>query len=63
MRKIETPKKVGRPKSNNPKSIEVKVRFDEITNNKILKYCKKNNITRTELIRKGVELVLETEKD
>lgn len=63
VRKITTPKKVGRPKIDNPKNVEVKVRFDELTNNKILKYCEKNKITRTELIRKGVNLVLETEKD
>lgn len=62
VRKIATPKKIGRPKAKNPKNVDVKVRFDEKTNEKILEYCKRNNITRTEMLRNGVELLLRTEK-
>lgn len=62
VRKITTPKKIGRPKAKNPKNVDVKVRFDEKTNEKILGYCKRNNITRTEMLRNGVELLLRTEK-
>lgn len=50
--------KVGRPKVNNPKNVEVKIRLDNITNNELLEYCKKNNITRTEAIRMGIDLLL-----
>lgn len=50
--------KTGRPKVDNPKNIDVKVRFDEETNGKLLKYCKEHNITRTEAIRQGVHLLL-----
>lgn len=62
MRKITTPKKIGRPKVDNPKNVEVKVRFDEETNRLMLEYCKENDIARTELIRRGVNLFLETNK-
>lgn len=50
--------KIGRPKSKNPKSIDIKVRIDEETNGKLIKFAEKNNITRTEVIRKGIDLVL-----
>lgn len=51
-------KKMGRPKSTNPKDIDVKVRFDKETNEKLLKYCEEHNITRAEAIRQGVHLLL-----
>lgn len=50
--------KTGRPKSENPLSIDVKVRIDAKTNQKLLDYCGKHNITRTEAIRRGIHLVL-----
>lgn len=50
---------MGRPKVNNPKNIDVKVRFDETTHKKILEYCNKTNLTKTEVIRKGVDLLLD----
>lgn len=54
--------KIGRPKSKNPKSIDIKVRIDEATNGKLIKFAEKNNITRTEVIRKGIDLVLNKKK-
>jgi hypothetical protein len=53
--------RTGRPKADNPKCIDVKVRFDEDTHAKLIKYCEKNGITRTEALRKGVDLLLEKE--
>lgn len=50
--------RTGRPKSKNPKNIDVKVRLDEATNQKLLEYCNKHNITRTEAIRRGIHLLL-----
>lgn len=50
--------KTGRPKAKNPKTIEVKARIDEATNNLLSEYCKKNNTTRTEVVRKGIGLVI-----
>ncbi len=54
--------RTGRPKSDNPKEIDVKVRFDKATNNRLLDYCEEHNITRAEAIRRGVDLLLEQKK-
>ena len=54
--------RTGRPKAENPKDIDVKVRFDRELNDKLLKYCEENNITRAEAIRQGVHLLLEKKK-
>lgn len=54
--------RTGRPKVDNPKDVDVKVRFDKVTNERLIAYCKANEITRTEAIRRGVHLLLEKEK-
>ncbi len=54
--------RTGRPKVDNPKNIDVKVRFDEHLHNKLVEYCKNHNITRTEAIRQGIDLLLENKK-
>lgn len=51
--------RTGRPKIENPLSVDVKVRLDSDTNKKLVEYCEKNNVTRAEAIRKGVHLLLE----
>ena len=51
--------RTGRPKAENPKNIDIKVRIDEETNKKLLEYCKEKSITRTEAIRQGIHLLLE----
>lgn len=55
--------RTGRPKALEPKTIEVKARIDEKTNHKLNLYCEKHNMTRTEVVRKGIENVLESEKE
>lgn len=50
--------RTGRPKSKKPKIIEVKARIDEETNNRLVDYCRKNNVSRTDVVRKGIDLVL-----
>lgn len=50
--------RMGRPKSDNPKDIDLKIRIDKETNEKLLAYCEKHGITRTEAIRQGIHLVL-----
>lgn len=55
--------KTGRPKISKPKTIEVKARIDIETNNKLENYCVKNNTTRTNVVREGIELVLGKEKE
>ena len=58
-RVIKMSPRTGRPKTDNPKTIEVKARIDEKTNEKLNNYCTKNNITRTDVVRKGIEKVLD----
>lgn len=50
--------RTGRPKIDNPKSIEVKVRFDKETNTKLVNYCSENKMTKSDAIRKGVDLLV-----
>lgn len=50
--------RTGRPKAEKPKTIEVKARIDEETNRKLINYCKENGINRTDVVRKGIDLVL-----
>jgi hypothetical protein len=54
--------RTGRPKAENPKDIDVKVRFDRVTHEKLLAYCQEHGITRTEAIRKAVQTLLDAEK-
>lgn len=54
--------RTGRPKVDNPKNIEVKVRFDTDLNEKLIIYCRKHGITRAEAIRQGVNLLLAQKK-
>lgn len=50
--------RTGRPKSDNPKSYDLKVRFDKCTNDRLVIYCEKHGISRTEAIRQGIYLLL-----
>lgn len=50
--------RTGRPKVDNPKDIDVKVRFDRETHEKLMDYCIAHGITRTEAIRLGIHLLL-----
>lgn len=54
--------RTGRPKVDNPKDIDVKVRIDKVTNEQLLKYCKENNISRAEAIRQGIHLIIGQKK-
>lgn len=54
--------RTGRPIIGARKDVEVKVRFDKETNDKLLEYCKKKGVTRAEAIRQSVILFLSEEK-
>lgn len=54
--------RTGRPKVENPKNHDLKVRVDEKTNEAIIRYAKKHNIARTEAIRRAIDLLLANEK-
>jgi len=50
--------RTGRPKAENPKSNDLKVRLDDQTTQKLDEYCKAHEITRAEAIRRGIHLLL-----
>ena len=50
--------RTGRPVIGEPKNNDIKVRLDDTTHKLLLEYCKKNNITKAEAIRKGINLLL-----
>ncbi len=51
--------KVGRPPSSNPKQNDIKVRVDDQTHEKLLKYCEANGISKAKAIRKAIDEMLE----
>ena len=55
--------RTGRHKAEKPKTIEVKARIDEETNKRLVDYCKRNKTSKTEVVRKGVDLVLGNKKE
>ena len=54
--------RTGRPVVGERKDVSLKIRFDNETNEKLLAYCKQNNITRAEAIRQALKLFLSNEK-
>lgn len=54
--------RTGRPKVDNPKSNDVKVRLDDETIKRLDKYCSEFGITRAEGIRRGIHLLLTEQK-
>lgn len=57
-----TKKKMGRPVIGKPKTIEIRTRICEDLSDKINSYCEKKKITRSDFLRKGIEMVLNEEK-
>lgn len=54
--------RTGRPKADNPKDVNLTVRLDAETNNRLWDYCEKNEITRGQAIRQGIHLLLAQKK-
>ena len=54
--------RTGRPKAEKPKTIEVKARIDEETNKRLDEYCTRHGVTRTSVVRTGIEIVLDADK-
>lgn len=46
--------KTGRPKIDNPKSNDIKIRVDDKTKKALDEYCNKHNTNRAETIRKAI---------
>ena len=56
------PPKMGRPKVENPKDIRFSIRLDAGTQAKLKEFCEAQGMTRTEAIRKGIDLLLAEKK-
>lgn len=50
--------RTGRPVIGEPKTNDVKVRLDNATHQKLLQYCKDNNLTKAEAIRMAIKQFL-----
>lgn len=55
--------RTGRPKSEKPLNVEVKARIDTELNKQLEDYCLQKKTTRTEVVRKGIKLVLGLEEN
>lgn len=54
--------RTGRPKVKSPLTVVVKARISVETDNRLNEFCKKNNVTRTQVVRMGVEKIIGEEK-
>lgn len=54
--------RTGRPKIENPKNVDVKVRLDEETNKRLCEYCAKHGKLRSEVIRQAIISILDKQK-
>ncbi len=52
--------KMGRPKSDNPKRNKVIVRFTDAEYQKLMDCAKRDNLTITETVRRGVKDILDS---
>lgn len=55
---IKMSPQIGRPKVENPKRNDIKVRLDDKTTYELDKYCQEKKLTRAEAIRRGIHLLL-----
>lgn len=51
--------KMGRPKLEHPKSIKLTVKMDDATLGKLDEVVKVNSVTRSDVLRKGIEIQYE----
>ncbi|MCW6653645.1 hypothetical protein NHG24_07770 [Aerococcaceae bacterium NML210727] len=49
--------KIGRPKSSNPKNKQLKIKMTEEEFNNLDDLAKQKNMTKTDVVMKGIELV------
>ena len=53
----------GRPKSQNPKEIRFSIRLDEKTDKKLSTYCKDQDLSKGEAIRRAIDLLLNSKSE
>jgi len=51
------PKKMGRPPSDNPKNVTIRVRADADTIKKLDDCSRKLDVKRSDIVRKGIDMV------
>ena len=51
--------RTGRPIVGEAKTNDVKVRLDDTTHSRLLRYCEEHRITKAEAIRQGIHLLLD----
>ena len=49
--------RTGRPKSDNPKDLQIKIRADKETVDDLEYCCKQGNLTKSDVIRLGIQKV------
>ena len=49
--------RTGRPLSESPKNIKLQIRVDKETSDELDECAKKENVTRSDIVRKGIKLV------
>lgn len=54
-----SPSTIGRPKSENPKNIQLKIRADKQTIDDLDFCCEKKSMTRSDIVRLGIQKVKE----
>lgn len=56
--------RTGRPKVKNPNEKNLTVRINAILDERLSDYCKRNSVTKGDVVRRGIEKVLsESEKE
>lgn len=53
--------KTGRPRAENPKDVVIRCRISKDFNSEIENYCRIHNVTKTDIIRAGIETVIRKE--
>ena len=54
--------RTGRPKIENPKSERITIRLDTETFEKLIAYCKRENIDKAEAVRRGIDKLMSDSK-
>lgn len=54
--------RTGRPKEDNPNTINLTVRINALLNQRLDDYCKNNNLAKGEVVRRGLENILGEKK-
>ncbi len=52
--------RTGRPKADNPRDVTIRCRVTTELNKRLEKYCKENNVTKSNVMVKGIESVIKS---